>query len=402
MPSEDCQIVFYKANKNNPASTVHIDDSENFVNFVKNGGIIICFVGDCNNTHNIINLIGGVKGLRMGPTNGNPTSIRTEKPSPFIKIFSKYGHQITVVKSLGQTTGYVPTEDLDFDSDKEVVARHGGDDAAIYSRVGKGFYLLLPLFINVGSVSEFILTEGLKDIRPDLYEDKEKKWLEKREYFFLKLDNAVAVKEEIEADYKEKISSANAAIETEREEQKIFNDLLTESGDNLVSATLEALKYVGFEVVDVDKHFEDKDREKEEDLWLFEPGSEDMSKDSTIIAEVKGIKGSASNDDCNVLNTYLKRRMQEHENTKMKGLLIVNHCRLTEPKDRNQAFSAKQIKDAKREGNTLLSTYALFRLIKAEKQSKITKEHIKKMIIEGTGEIELPQPQAKKKEAVTK
>lgn len=64
----------------------------------------------------------------------------------------------------------------------------------------------------------------------------------------------------------------------------------------------------------------------------------------------------------------------------MKAMLIGNYFCENEANLRKNPFSSRQIKDAERDGNGLLTTYELFKAIKAEKDHKIKKEEIREQI----------------------
>jgi hypothetical protein len=79
--------------------------------------------------------------------------------------------------------------------------------------------------------------------------------------------------------------------------------------------------------------------------------------------------------------------MQEFNNTKMKALLVGNYFIQTEAKLREIPFTEIQIGEAVKDGNGLMTTYELFRAIKAEKENKITKEAIREQLGNKTGLI---------------
>lgn len=79
--------------------------------------------------------------------------------------------------------------------------------------------------------------------------------------------------------------------------------------------------------------------------------------------------------------------MQEFDNTKMKAILIGNYFSQTEAKLREVPFTETQIGEAAKDGNGLLTTYELFRAIKAEKEKKISKEAIREQMKNKVGLI---------------
>ena len=79
--------------------------------------------------------------------------------------------------------------------------------------------------------------------------------------------------------------------------------------------------------------------------------------------------------------------MQEFDNTRMKAVLIGNYFSAAEAKSRPAPFSAAQIEEAQKDGNGLLTSYELFRAIKAEKEGRVTKDAIRDQIKLKTGLI---------------
>lgn len=79
--------------------------------------------------------------------------------------------------------------------------------------------------------------------------------------------------------------------------------------------------------------------------------------------------------------------MQEFNNTKMKALLIGNYFVQVEAKFREVPFTETQISEAAKDGNGLLTSYELFKAIKAEKENRITKASIREQIVNKVGLI---------------
>jgi len=103
---------------------------------------------------------------------------------------------------------------------------------------------------------------------------------------------------------------------------------------------------------------------------------------------VRSSRNWAADDDCIRLQRFKGRRMQEFDNTRMKGLLLGNYFNQQEARLRNNPFSQFQIEEAEKDGNALLTTYDLFKAIKAEKEGLITKEEIRRQIKEKSGLIQ--------------
>ena len=173
-------------------------------------------------------------------------------------------------------------------------------------------------------------------------------------------------------------------------EQASFSRLLTANGEELREAVVWALRYLEYpKVVDVDEYWKHVIRTKEEDAWLLDGdgGSvEELIRGGhlTLVA-VRGGEGGAADDDGLLLQRYKGRRMQEFNNTRMQAVLIGNYFSAAEPKLRDVPFSETQVKEAAQDGNALLTTYELFKAIKAEKEGQVTKEDIRTQLRNKTG-----------------
>jgi len=71
----------------------------------------------------------------------------------------------------------------------------------------------------------------------------------------------------------------------------------------------------------------------------------------------------------------------------MQAVLIGNYFLAAEPKLRDVPFSEPQIKEAEQDGNGLLTSYELFKAVKAEKESRVTKEAIRAQLRNKSGLI---------------
>ncbi len=161
---------------------------------------------------------------------------------------------------------------------------------------------------------------------------------------------------------------------------------------DLQEAVVKALKYLNWlNVVDVNEYWKRVIRVKEEDIWLLdedEKSIEQHIRDSPVtMVTVKAGPAGASDEDCLNLQRYKGRRMQEFNNTKLKAVLIGNYFSQVEAKFREAPFNENQITEAAKDGNGLLTTYELFKAIKAEKERKTTKEAIREQFNSKVGLI---------------
>jgi hypothetical protein len=77
--------------------------------------------------------------------------------------------------------------------------------------------------------------------------------------------------------------------------------------------------------------------------------------------------------------------MQEFDNTKTKAVLLGNYFLAQEAAARTVPFSPLQIEEAQKDGNGLLTTYELFKAVKAEKEGRVRKEDIRGQLAGKTG-----------------
>jgi hypothetical protein len=112
-----------------------------------------------------------------------------------------------------------------------------------------------------------------------------------------------------------------------------------------------------------------------------------LMRDRLLLVLVRSGPAGATDEECALLQRYKGRRMQEYNNTQMKALLIGNYFLTAEGKARTDPFSPPQVEDAEKDGNALLSTYDLFRAVKAEKEGRLTKEDLRRELREKNGLI---------------
>jgi hypothetical protein len=192
--------------------------------------------------------------------------------------------------------------------------------------------------------------------------------------------------EETLADYDRQIKDLKAGGQEE------FHRLLSGEGAVLKNAVIHALRYLGWgRVVDVDQYWKKTIRNKEEDAWVIDPPDmaveAGLRKGELVIILARGGKNWATDDECALLQKFKGRRMQEFDNTRMKAVLVGNYFSAAEAKGRPNPFSAAQIEEAQKDGNGLVTTYELFRAIKAEKEGRVSKDAIREQIRRKTGLI---------------
>jgi hypothetical protein len=258
---------------------------------------------------------------------------------------------------------------------------------------GKGSVLLLPSFgpKNV-EIIDYILKDKLP-LTPEPGGEPSASWIEAEDYVFPELRALVAKRDEEKRKFEEALADYDRQIkDLKAGGQEEFHRLLNGEGDALKKAVVAAFRYLGGgRVVDVHQYWKNTIRDKEEDAWIIDPADmpveAGLRKGELVIVLARGGKNWATDDECALLQKYKGRRMQEFDNTRMKAVLVGNYFSAAEAKSRPNPFSAAQIEEAQKDGNGLLTSYELFRAVKAEKENRISKDAIRDQIKLKTGLI---------------
>ena len=169
--------------------------------------------------------------------------------------------------------------------------------------------------------------------------------------------------------------------------------MLIAQGEELVRSVVTALEYIGWKkVVNVNDYWKNVVRNKEEDIWLLEedsgPIEETIKTGYVFLVNVLTSTDKAKDEECANLQKFKGRRMQEFNNTKMKSILIGNYFHEQEAKLRKNPFSEEQISDVEKDGNGVLTTYELFKAVKAIMENRIKGEDIQQQMETLTGHIQ--------------
>ena len=395
IPGES-EILFYKLAANDPQgpSGLHAEVHERLVERIKDGVRVVCFVGG-GETPQLTNIIGPVPGLRIEDS-ARADSIVFNPRALFHVPFERFRPFIPgAFRLLPETLeeGVWEKETAD-NGPIDVLAKSAdGAPVAFLLRKGKGHILLLPSFgpKNV-EVIDYILKDKLS-LAAAPPEEPVEDWLDGEDYAFPELKDLHFKRDEEKRRHEAALADIDRRIRDMRSAgQEEFHKLLKAEGPELKGAVVHALKHLGWEkVVDVDEYWKKVIRSKEEDAWLIGNADQNVEvslrKESLVIVLVRGNKNWATDDECALLQKYKGRRMQEFDNTRMKAVLIGNYFSGVEAKARDNPFSAAQIEEAQKDGNGLLTTWELFKSIKAEKERKVTKEALRAQIENKTGLI---------------
>jgi len=410
---EDCRLIMYQVNNKSTISSAHARDSEKFKSVINRGGAVVCFIGKCETFH-VTNFVGSIPKFEF-KKNETPHLVTPINEDPFAQIFDKFGKSITEAKKLFPNAmaagAKVDLKSWDSKSDGEMQVLATSSDGFPISAVirnGKGYYLFLPWFGEENiRVAEYFLTEmypKLEIVEPEVPEmpeepeappsDKVTNWLDKEDYAFPGLQELYKEKEEARKKFEQAITKIDAKIEDLKEKKQApFQRMLVAEKAELAKAVVTALEYIGWKkVVNVNEYWKNVVRDKEEDIWLLEedtnPIEETIKKGYVFLVNLAASTEPAKDEDCSVLQKFKGRRMQEFNNTKMKSILIGNYFYDKEAKLRKNPYSEEQVSDVEKDGNGVLTTYELFKAVKAVMENKIKKEEIQKQMQAQTGQIQ--------------
>lgn len=239
----------------------------------------------------------------------------------------------------------------------------------IYLSKKKGIYVFPVLENNSLFLLEFLDTVA-PSLQPSLFPNStQKKWTENIEYILPNQKKLIDEKDKIIEEFKKSIDLKEKEILVNHNKYLFLHDILTESGDKLVSAVIIFLKWLGFEnIIDMDTLSKTV---KEEDIQI-------ETDKGLLVIEVKGIGGTSKDSECSQISKIKYRRAKERNKFDVHGLYIVNHQRHIPAKNReNPPFSEKQIEDSLNEERGLLTTWSLFNLYFDIQNGIITKKEAK-------------------------
>jgi len=392
----ESKTIFYQMNWPVEEEAVPTDLSDQIQDMVKSGTRVICFVGK-GRLYQLTCVTGTFPDIHLQDSAPGETVI-VNPEAPFNVLFDKYFESIAHMYKLHPSTFGVDIWEVPAAPDEnwKIVAKSSdGYPVSLLIKKGKGFFWLLPWFgQNNIQVADFILKDVFPLMELKVKEVEPGDWIDKEEYLFPDVKQLFLKREEERKKFEEKIKEIDSQIEGLRvAQQEVFNRLLKSEGKELKAALVNTFKYLGWtKVIDVDEYWKNVIRDKEEDIWLIDdtdqPTEVSLRKDFLVLVLARSGKNWATDDDCIMLQRFKGRRMQEFDNTRMKAILVGNYFNLQEAKLRNNPFSQFQVEEAEKDGNALITTYELFRAIKAEKEGVITKDEIRKQIKEKSGLIQ--------------
>ncbi len=224
----------------------------------------------------------------------------------------------------------------------------------------KGWIFLVPRLRAPGSFIRELLDELLPNLVPRFFPHAEgSRWTRRVEYELPEVLGLRAEIEGVEAEARKRAVELEQRIEQARHKHGFLHELLTSTGDELVTAVIRTLELVGFrDVRNVDEEEDGgEDGRKREDIQIWDASP-------VVLGEVKGIVNLPREAGALQVTKYLRPRMKEWERTDIDGISIINHQRRLPALDRqnDQVFQDDVITNAQEQGFGLLTTWDLFRL----------------------------------------
>ncbi len=257
-----------------------------------------------------------------------------------------------------------------------LIKNSSGDIVSICEQHENSISFFFPQFKDKYSFLSTFLKNIAPSISPELFPFSTTfSWKENREYWLPNHEKLINEKEQIISEFNLKLKTKDDQIGENKKEFSFLHDLISETGDALVYATIEFLKWLGFNNAINADDLKEEGQVLEEDIQV-------EFDDGLIIIECKGIGGTSTDADCSQISKIKHRRCKERNSFNVFALYIVNHQRYLPPLQRsNPPFNENQIQDAISDERGLLSTWQLFNLYFEIENGVITKEEARNAII---------------------
>jgi len=317
------------------ANTVRIaiKAKEDFLDFIKNGGLLVCLSSRQKN-------YGGYKSYAWLPCLSSLKLKISKLETQSLKI-KRTRYKLFIENQKENISIECYFSNIQETEDTRVIATTGLDEVIAFSmNIGKGMVVCIPQF------KDKILF--LKNWLPFWISEKPE-WLEKFQY---------KVKEELS----KKLKKIN-----------IVEKLLYGNSRELRNAVIEAFKILGFDA-------KPAGRGTEQDI--------NLSYNSFVgIVEVKGLKSHADRDDMRALLDYYDANVKNQPN--LKGIFVVNHYRNIEPGKKEKPYTDSALELAQRKKFCLLTTEDLYFTIEKVFEEPELQNAIRQKIIQGQGLVRL-------------
>lgn len=344
--------------------------------------------------------LGGIPFAKMTRAEENVSSFLEARDSGSAKI-EKLHKLIAGFKGQIENVGQffsVPESNYPFDHSRVLLSKSYEQVAGYGTAYAGGTvprYVILPRLVNMPRAVIEIL-QCLEAVYPGLFPDKTRlDWINADE--FLTLEETAIKKQigEVVAEATKAVQDKNAELAAAAAENSFVRDLLTATEDasvepdrRLVATIKKALKFLEFQVEDIDE--KTKSAIRKEDLWVRE-GS------FLAITEVSGTtrqnpKVKEFNDILARMATIYKRKsdLPLPPDAALSGLLVLNYDVGTHPSKRPKMYTGEDehiIDTAVEQNIGLLSTVELHKIIVDVKAGKLSKAAARE-ILKKFGRIE--------------
>ena len=257
-----------------------------------------------------------------------------------------------------------------------LVNESGAAKAGVLNTRDGGLVMLLPHFKRKPAALHRLIGTVLPALRPDWFPVRESDWGNEDAYQMPEVQRIRQRRRALEAQHEQALADLERDKAAARVEQKLFTDLLRAHGEALHPVVRDVLSWLGFDVTDHDARQKESGGRLEEDLQV---------KDGAYfaVAEVTSARGNAKDKDFMDLEKYRTWRAKKPgrddiDPGDIRGLLIVNQMHRDEPAKREPLFASSSDMDwpghAAEVGITLVSTWELFKLLRAVAADHLTRE----------------------------
>ncbi|WDF66566.1 hypothetical protein [Flavobacterium sp. KACC 22763] len=235
--------------------------------------------------------------------------------------------------------------------------------------------IMLPQIKEKGAFLKDFLTKIAPSSFPELFPYSSTfEWKNNKDYWLPNHEALLNEKNKIQEEFEYKLNQNQIKIDENLNTFSFLQNILTETGDNLVESLIEYFKWLGFQ------NIIDYDQTKEESKILEEDIQIEI-ENGLLIIECKGVGGTSTDSDCNQISKIKHRRCRERNKFDVFALYIVNHQRYLPPLNRqNPPFTSHQTEDALSDERGLLTTWQLFNLYFDIENNIISKSDARKTI----------------------
>lgn len=235
-----------------------------------------------------------------------------------------------------------------------------------------GYEIVLPICDKKEELIYKLISQLLPEIIPGYFPESRKfEWINSHEFLPQEIIECEEKKKKLQIEFNAEMAKIDAEEEVINNSYKFLRDMLTETGQSLVIAVCDYLKWLGFSnVVSID-------------------GSEDILRediqiddgDKLYIIEVKGIGGTSTDAECSQVAKHRRKREKENRDKDIVPMYIVNHQRYIIPSLRqNPPFSTNQIDYAENDERGLLTTWQMYKQYKLIEEGIFTKEETRESL----------------------